>query len=65
MLFHPNFEDSSNADNDADFSHYNRVKDVSMDRQLKFIVEHHDTERVANYNEYVVIEFEFLADVDA
>ena len=63
MLLHPDFEYTGDADNNTDFSNNDWVKDVSVDWQLKFIVKHHDTERVANHDEYVIVEFEFLLDV--
>ena len=63
MLLHPDFEDTGDADNNTDFSNNDWVKDVSVNGQFKFIVKHHDTERVANHDEYVIVEFEFLLDV--
>ena len=51
MFLHPNFEDTGDADNNTDFSNNDRVKDVSVDGQLKFIVKHHDTERVTDHDE--------------
>ena len=65
MLLHPNFEYTSDADNNTNFSNNDWIKDVSVNGQLKFIVEHHNTERVSNHDEYVIVEFEFLSDIDA
>ena len=60
-LFHPNFENTGDAHHDTHLSDHDGVQDVPVDRQFELVVEHDDSEGVAEKHEHVVVHFQLLA----
>lgn len=64
-LLHPNFENAGDAHDCSDLRNDDRVEDIPVDGQLQLVVKHHDSERVAEEYENVIVHLELLSDVES
>lgn len=63
-LLHPDLKDGCDAHDDTDLGDDDWVENVSVHRQFKLEIQHHDAERVSEEHENVVVHLLLLVDVD-